>query len=127
MYKPDSGADRVSKRRAAAAADEAVKPSAASTWRPAGVVGLSDRMNHYPSSSPAGKSSAYDCASDRVRPTFLLCDEPTRRPDRKSADEIMKLIDELWEVQQDDLAWSRTTRGGGARATTLASGEGRAH
>jgi putative ABC transport system ATP-binding protein len=61
-----------------------------------GVVGLSDRMNHYPRQLSGGQEQRVTIARAIVSdPTFLLCDEPTGDLDRKSADEVMALIDEL--------------------------------
>src|SRR5271163_3821025 len=61
-----------------------------------GVVGLSDRLNHYPRQLSGGQEQRVTIARAIVSdPTFLLCDEPTGDLDRKSADEIMALIDEL--------------------------------
>src|SRR5438445_7030094 len=60
------------------------------------VVGLSDRMHHYPRQLSGGQEQQVTSARAIVSdPTFLLCDEPTGDLDRKSADEIMALIDEL--------------------------------
>jgi putative ABC transport system ATP-binding protein len=60
------------------------------------VVGLTDRMHHYPRELSGGQEQrvaiARAIASD---PTFLLCDEPTGDLDRKSADGIMELIHQL--------------------------------
>jgi putative ABC transport system ATP-binding protein len=61
-----------------------------------GVVGLTDRMKHYPRQLSGGQEQRVTIARAIVSdPTFLLCDEPTGDLDRKSADEIMALIDEL--------------------------------
>src|ERR1700736_2408434 len=61
-----------------------------------GVVGLGDRMHHFPRQLSGGQEQRVTIARAIVSdPTFLLCDEPTGDLDRKSADEIMALIDEL--------------------------------
>jgi putative ABC transport system ATP-binding protein len=58
-----------------------------------GVVGLTDRMKHYPRQLSGGQEQRVAIARAIVSdPTFLLCDEPTGDLDRKSADEVMELI-----------------------------------
>src|SRR5262247_2811703 len=60
------------------------------------VVGLIDRMQHYPRQLSGGQEQRVGIARAIVAdPTFLLCDEPTGDLDRKSADEILELIDRL--------------------------------
>ncbi len=62
------------------------------------VVGLGDRMSHYPRQLSGGQEQRVAIARAIVAdPTFLLCDEPTGDLDRKSADDIMELITRLVE------------------------------
>jgi putative ABC transport system ATP-binding protein len=61
-----------------------------------GVVGLTDRMQHYPRQLSGGQEQRVTIARAIVSdPTFLICDEPTGDLDRKSADEVMTLIEQL--------------------------------
>jgi len=62
------------------------------------VVGLTERMHHFPRQLSGGQEQRVAIARAIVSdPTFLLCDEPTGDLDRKSADEVMALIKELVE------------------------------
>jgi putative ABC transport system ATP-binding protein len=60
------------------------------------IVGLADRMHHYPRQLSGGQEQRVAIARAIVADaTFLLCDEPTGDLDRKSADEILHLITRL--------------------------------
>jgi putative ABC transport system ATP-binding protein len=60
------------------------------------IVGLTDRMSHFPRQLSGGQEQRVTIARAIVSdPTFLLCDEPTGDLDRKSADEVMALLEEL--------------------------------
>jgi putative ABC transport system ATP-binding protein len=56
------------------------------------VVGLGERMHHRPNQLSGGQEQRVAIVND---PTILICDEPTGDLDRKSADEIIALLERL--------------------------------
>ena len=60
------------------------------------IVGLADRLSHYPRQLSGGQEQRVAIARAIVAdPTFLLCDEPTGDLDRTSADDILDLLGRL--------------------------------
>ncbi|CAI2719273.1 ABC transporter ATP-binding protein [Nitrospina watsonii] len=66
-----------------------------------GVVGLGERLHHYPSQLSGGEQQRLSLARAFVNePDIVLADEPTGNLDSKNSDKIMDLITELHRVKR---------------------------
>jgi putative ABC transport system ATP-binding protein len=61
-----------------------------------GMVGLTERMDHYPNELSGGQQQRVAIARAIVTdPTILVCDEPTGDLDKQSATDVLNMLKEL--------------------------------
>ena len=105
VVQPDPGAHGARERRAAAAPHASCrgaerKKRAQTALR---VVGLEDRMDHYPRQLSGGQEQRVAIARAIVNdPKIIVADEPTGDLDRKSADDILDAAREAQQGVQED-------------------------
>ena len=91
-----------------------------------GVVGLGDRLHHYPSQLSGGEQQRLSLARAFVNePDIVLADEPTGNLDSKNSEKILDLITELHRVKQATIVMVTHEAHIAARAQrTLTMGDG---
>jgi putative ABC transport system ATP-binding protein len=68
------------------------------------IVGLGDRINHYPHQLSGGEQQRVAIARALVSfPKILIADEPTGNLDKKNSEEVINLIFKLQEEQGSSL------------------------
>jgi ABC-type lipoprotein export system ATPase subunit len=97
VLQPDSGADSVRERGIAPPAYRFEKTERRHHVEAAlKVVGLADRMDHYPRQLSGGQEQRVAIARAIVTdPTIIVADEPTGDLDARSAEEILNLMRDL--------------------------------
>ncbi|MEN9577859.1 MAG: hypothetical protein RJA70_868 [Pseudomonadota bacterium] len=84
------------------------------------IVGLEDRMGHYPRQLSGGQEQRVTIARAIVTdPKLLVADEPTGDLDRKSADEILDLLQRLNKEQGKTIVMVTHDPAAAERATRL--------
>ncbi len=84
------------------------------------VVGLEERMHHYPRQLSGGQEQRVAIARAIVNdPTILVCDEPTGDLDRKAADEILALLEKLNQEFKKTILMVTHDPAAAARAGTI--------
>ena len=81
------------------------------------IVGLDDRLDHYPRQLSGGQEQRVAIARAVVTdPTLILADEPTGDLDKKSAGEILELLEKLNAGYQKTIVMVTHDPGAAARA-----------
>ncbi len=81
------------------------------------IVGLEDRLDHYPRQLSGGQEQRVAIARAVVTdPTLILADEPTGDLDKKSAGEILELLEKLNSGYQKTIVMVTHDPGAAARA-----------